>query len=149
MGEHPLQYVEIAVQWNECKIGWRLLGIVTDDEAVIGLPPRGQYAVHLFIGRTGHPACKSMKLGARGSFPEPGGNRRLDDAEDLVPRRRWDRCQCARSLLSDTDRQPAEPLAHPWQPSMALVAREQLVAAVAGQCDGHALSGKPVGDVMV
>ena len=59
-----------------------------------------------------------------------------------------DRRQRSRSLLADPDRQPTEPLAHPWQPSMAVVAREQLVTSVAGQCDGHALSGKPVGDVI-
>ena len=69
MSEHPLQDLEFAVQWNECKIGWRLLGIVTDDESVIGIPPSGQYAVHLFLGGRGHPACQSVELGARGSLP--------------------------------------------------------------------------------
>ncbi len=57
MSEHPLQDLEFAVQSNECKIGWRLLGIVTDDESVTGIPPSGQYAVHLFVGGRGHPAC--------------------------------------------------------------------------------------------
>ena len=69
MSEHPLQDLEFAVQWNECKIGWRLLGIVTDDEPVTGIPPGGQYLVHLFLGGRAHPAGQPVELGARGSLP--------------------------------------------------------------------------------
>src|SRR5882757_827323 len=69
MSEHPLQQLEFAVQSDECKIGWRFIGIVTDDESVTGIPPGGQYTVHLFVGGRNHPACQSVELGARGSLP--------------------------------------------------------------------------------
>jgi hypothetical protein len=41
MSEHPLQDPEFAVQPNECGIGSRLLEIVTDDQAVTGIPASG------------------------------------------------------------------------------------------------------------
>jgi hypothetical protein len=57
MNEHSFQDLEFAVQWNECKIRWPFFGIVADDESVTGVPPCGQYAVHLFRGGRDHPAC--------------------------------------------------------------------------------------------